>query len=64
MRERERRDEMAMTESGPDSSSDSKLREIRSAGETLLAAGADAIAKALSGNSVLFLNSTRQQGGQ
>jgi hypothetical protein len=40
------------------------LARVRLAGQGLLAAGADAIQKALSGNSESFLAATRQQGGQ
>ena len=45
-------------------SGDAGLRGIRLAGQSLLAAGADAIQKALSGDSESFLAATRQQGGQ
>ena len=47
-----------------DGSGDANLRGIRLAGQNLLAAGADAIQKALSGDSESFLAATRQQGGQ
>jgi hypothetical protein len=47
-----------------DDSSDANLRRMRLAGQSLLAAGADAIQKALSGDSESFLASTRQQGGE
>ena len=40
------------------------LNAIRQAGEALLAAGDDAIDRALSGNSEDFLTASRQQGGQ
>lgn len=40
------------------------LKSRRDAGADLLAAGADAISKALSGNSEAFLHATRQTGGQ
>jgi len=43
---------------------DANLQKARVAGQGLLAAGADAIQKALSGNSEQFLAATRQQGGQ
>jgi hypothetical protein len=43
---------------------DGNLTRARAAGRSLLAAGADAIQKALSGNSESFLAATRQQGGQ
>lgn len=48
----------------PSDESPSELREIRRAGEAFLAAGDDAIARALSGNSQRFLTQHRQQGGQ
>ena len=47
-----------------DGSSDANLRRMRLAGQSLLAAGADAIQKALSGDSESFLAATRQQGGE
>ena len=40
------------------------LDELRRAGEALLAAGDDAIRRALSGDSEGFLRANRQQGGQ
>jgi hypothetical protein len=40
------------------------LRRMRLAGQGFLSAGADAIQKALSGDSESFLAATRQQGGQ
>ncbi|HSB09191.1 MAG TPA: hypothetical protein VLM38_06740 [Blastocatellia bacterium] len=43
---------------------DVNLGRARLAGQGLLAAGADAIQKALSGDSESFLAATRQQGGQ
>jgi hypothetical protein len=43
---------------------DANLARARTAGRGLLAAGADAIQKALSGNSESFLAATRQQGGE
>ena len=41
-----------------------RLEELRRAGEELLAAGADAINRTLSGDSEAFLASTKQEGGQ
>ena len=41
-----------------------RLEELRLAGEELLAAGADAIDRTLSGDSEAFLASTKQEGGQ
>jgi len=43
---------------------DGNLDELRRAGEDLLAAGDDAIRRALSGNSEAFLRANRQQSGQ
>lgn len=40
------------------------LDRLREAAELLLAAGGDAINRALSGNSEAFLAANRQQGGQ
>jgi hypothetical protein len=40
------------------------LGELRKAGEDLLAAGDDAIRRALSGDSLAFLIANRQEGGQ
>ena len=40
------------------------LDELRRAGEDLLAAGDEAIRRALSGNSEAFLRANRQQSGQ
>ena len=40
------------------------LNGLRQAGENFWAAGDDAIARALSGNSEAFLAATRQEGGQ
>ena len=51
-------------DSSGNGSSDGNLGRVRLAGQSLLAAGADAIQKALSGDSESFLNATRQQGGQ
>jgi hypothetical protein len=51
-------------DSSGNSSSEQSLRSMRLAGQGLLTAGADAIQRALSGDSELFLAATRQQGGQ
>ncbi|MEK6324270.1 MAG: hypothetical protein AABN33_21740 [Acidobacteriota bacterium] len=65
MRLRERSDDDRQRDDEPgDDSGDANLAQMRLAGESLLAAGADAIQKALSGNSESFLRATRQQGGQ
>jgi len=67
MRLRERTDdnrEGRAPDAGGDGSSEANLRSMRLAGQSLLAAGADAIQKALSGDSESFLAATRQQGGQ
>jgi hypothetical protein len=55
----ERREPECETES-----SGATLEPIREAGSALLSAGAEAINRALSGNSRAFLEATRQQGGQ
>ena len=41
-----------------------ELSAVRQAGERFLAAGDEAISRALSGNSEQFLAANRQQGGQ
>ena len=65
MRLRERTgDDLERNEEPGDGSGDANLASMRLAGQNLLAAGADAINKALSGNSETFLRATRQQGGQ
>jgi hypothetical protein len=67
MRLRERTDEDRLrTGENPsdDGTGDTNLSQMRLAGQSLLAAGADAIRKALSGDSESFLAATRQQGGQ
>jgi hypothetical protein len=63
---RERTEEDRVWDGGePDNDSDgANLRRMRLAGQGFLSAGADAIQKALSGNSESFLAATRQQGGQ
>lgn len=48
----------------PENPSGGNLEQLRLAGEELLAAGADAISRTLSGDSEAFLASTKQQGGQ
>ena len=60
------RTEDSAPQAGDPSASDSgdSLRQIRLAGQGLIAAGGDAIRKALSGNSQSFLAAARQQGGQ
>jgi hypothetical protein len=65
MRLRERTDAERADGGEPgDESPDANLRRTRLAGQSFLAAGADAIQRALSGDSEQFLASTRQQGGQ
>lgn len=63
---RERTEEERPLDGGApgDDSADASLRQARLAGQSFLAAGADAIQRALSGDSEKFLASTRQQGGQ
>jgi hypothetical protein len=62
----ERTDEDRESQAGDPSTGDSgeNLGRMRLAGQGLIAAGGDAIRKALSGNSQSFLAATRQQGGQ
>jgi hypothetical protein len=65
LRERTEDDRVRTDQNAPDDgSSDANLRRMRLAGQSLLAAGADAIQRALSGDSERFLAATRQQGGQ
>ena len=48
-----------------ESGSDDRLRQLRSEGDRLLAAGDEAIQRALAGsNSEAFLRAGRQEGGQ
>ena len=50
---------------GPKDQGDGKeLEDLRRAGEEFLAAGDEAIRRALSGDSEAFLRANRQQGGQ
>ena len=58
--ERERDQPLASAGAGPGGN----LAELRSAGEALLAAGADAINRALSSDSEKFLEANTQHGGQ
>jgi len=65
LRERTEEDRVRHDQDAPDDgSSDANLSRMRLAGQSLLTAGADAIQKALSGDSESFLAATRQQGGQ
>jgi hypothetical protein len=48
----------------PGSARAERLDSLRQSGERFLAAGDEAIARALSGDSRAFLRETRQQGGQ
>jgi hypothetical protein len=66
MRLREKNDEERELDHGApdDDSAAGNLRRTRLAGQSFLAAGADAIERALSGDSEKFLAATRQQGGQ
>jgi len=47
-----------------DSTSADQLQKIRSEAEPMLAAGDEAIRRALSGDAEAFLRSSRQEGGQ
>ena len=64
--ERERRPEETHRPDGadPPPAGGGELDELRRAGEDLLAAGDEAIRRALSGDSEAFLRANRQQGGQ
>jgi hypothetical protein len=66
MRFLQRRDEQRQPASGDGgSASDDLLRQLRSEGDRLLAAGDEAIQRALAGaNSEAFLRASRQQGGE
>jgi hypothetical protein len=65
MRFRERRDENDRERpSGPDGQPEDALNEMRDTGEGFLAAGDEAIRKALSSDSEAFLRQNRQRGGQ
>ena len=65
LRERTDEDRVRSGQNPPDGgTNDANLNRLRLAGQDLLTAGADAIQKALSGNSERFLAATRQQGGQ
>ena len=62
-RERQRDDQRHDGGAGDDRSG-IVLTELRSAGEAHLAAGDEAIRRALSGDSEAFLRANRQRGGQ
>jgi hypothetical protein len=64
MRLRERTDEERDDGASNNASAEAGLQRARLAGQSFLAAGADAIQRALSGDSEKFLAATRQQGGQ
>jgi len=64
MRLRERTDEERERGTANNDSPEADLQQARLAGQSFLAAGADAIQRALSGDSEKFLAATRQQGGQ
>lgn len=65
MRERERPNEAEpLHPASNGASGEGDLGELRRAGEDLLAAGDDAIRRALSGDSEAFLRANRQEGGQ
>jgi hypothetical protein len=66
MSQRERSNENPAATGGTDPAggSSANLGELRRAGEDLLAAGDEAIRRALSGDSEAFLRANRQQGGQ
>jgi hypothetical protein len=49
---------------GPDEGDGAELRDIRQQADALLAAGDEAIRRALSSDSEAFLRANRQEGGQ
>lgn len=64
-RERNNEQQRRMPDQGGDGSSeDGELDAIRADGNSFLAAGDEAIRRALSGNSEAFLRANRQRGGQ
>lgn len=64
MQERERFDEAEPLPPATGAGGAGDLGELRRAGENLLAAGDEAIRRALSGDSEAFLRANRQEGGQ
>lgn len=65
MRERERPTDLPTERIGePDLPGEENLDELRADAERMLAAGDDAIARALSQDSAAFLRANRQRGGQ
>ncbi len=64
MPERERFDEAEPLPPADGAGGAGNLGELRRAGEDLLAAGDEAIRRALSGDSEAFLRANRQEGGQ
>jgi len=66
MQVRERREEVSQPRQGPGSGDPTggDLDAVRQAGESLFQAADDAIKRALSGDSLAFLQATQQEGGQ
>jgi hypothetical protein len=64
MRLRERQNEEARQQPAAGVPASQGSQNLREAAERLLAQGADAIDRALSGNSAAFLAANRQEGGQ
>ncbi len=65
MRFRERQPESERRAPSPDGDAAADERQrLQSAGESFLAAGDEAIRRALSGDSEAFVRASRQQGGQ
>jgi hypothetical protein len=61
----ERRNEASdTTRQAPPAGGPSNLEQMRQRGESLLQAADQAIAQALSGDALAFLNATQQEGGQ
>lgn len=64
MRERERTEIRADRLGEPGTPDQENLEEVRADADRMLAAGDDAIARALSQDSASFLRANRQRGGQ
>lgn len=64
LRERQRDDSAGSGGAGPAPGGGGNLGELHRAGEDLLAAGDEAIRRALSSDSEAFLRANRQRGGQ
>ncbi len=63
-RERNNEQQRQMREQGADDAGTGELDALRSAGDSFLRAGDEAIRRALSGDSEAFLRANRQRGGE